>query len=204
MIKFSKIALATLLIVCASTAAQAEKTKPITLTAKAFGGITAKTTYDLTAIQALFPADEVREAKGMTEGMEYPMLEIVRDHKVVAALLPTADGQQPEKVMCVATNSKEVRQKFGVKIGDSYRKVYKGQMAPGCMAGMEEMSGQVICPAMNASSIYYVFTGKWDGVDGTVPPVTVMQKHFTLQQIIWLPDARKKQALATYCRVNAS
>lgn len=180
-------------------AAEPDTSSALTLTPTGLHGITKTTPFEIAKIQALFPHTEVQLAKAMTEGMEYKIMVVAKNNEPLFTLLPTAEKKTPEHVLCLATDSSHIINSLGVKVGDSYQTVYQGKKAPNCIPGIEEMSGQAICSAKGADNIYYVFYGKWDGVDGTVPPADIINQ-WKVKDIIWLADPSKKDLLAQYCR----
>jgi hypothetical protein len=182
--------------------AYAEDTGMPVLNEAGLQGINANTEFDVAAIQALFPRDHVQLSKSMSEGQEFKVMVIAKDSQPYITILPTADGKKPERVLCLAFNSNKAINSLGVAVGDTYQSVYRNQKKSDCVAGMEESSGEAICAAPNGKSIYYIFHGKWDGVDGVIPPQHVLNK-WTVKEIIWLADITKKDILAQFCRSDS-
>jgi hypothetical protein len=59
-------------------------------------------------------------------------------------------------------------------------------IAPGCVAGEEEMSGRVICPHPGSAYVSYVLQGRSESPDGQLPALATLGK-FTVKEIVWRP-----------------
>jgi Protein of unknown function (DUF1131) len=55
-----------------------------------------------------------------------------------------------------------------------------------CAPGVEEQSGEVICPAAATGHVSLVFDGAWDGPDGELPPPEEL-RAWTVERVIWRP-----------------
>ncbi len=146
------------------------------------GPITAGTPFSAAGLRSLFPAATVTEATGSTEGEPYPVLQVAEDHTPFLELR-SADGVRIDTVEIMA----------GARIGNldvghgaAFAEVFGNGPSPDCVPGIEEQSGQVICPAPSSSHVSLVFTGVWDGPDGELPPPAVL-RDWTVERVIWRP-----------------
>ena len=53
-----------------------------------------------------------------------------------------------------------------------------------CVAGMEAMSGMVLCRDASIAHIGLNFAGEWAGPDGELPPAEVLST-FTVTELTW-------------------
>lgn len=195
-----KLMIALSCCILSSSFAYADNAPP-TLDDSGVHGITQETVFDVKGIQVLFPKDKVEMTKFISEGQEFPVILISRGNQPLMTLLPTATEKKPEHVLCLAFDSNRVTNTLGVIVGDTFQSIYRNETKLNCIPGMEESSGEVVCKAPNANNIYYLFHGKWDGVDGVVPPRAILNK-WAVKQIIWIADVAKKDILAQFCRAE--
>ncbi len=169
------------------------------LTNKGLGNITVNSPYDINKVQQLFASFQVRKADFATEGMKIDTILVASPQEPLLAIFPTEE--KSKKIFCLAYRTNFIRNDQGVQIGDRYRVIFPAGKPVKCLPGREEMSGQVICQAPKAAHLFYVFSGKWDGVDGVVPPVAVIE-NWKVQQVIWLANLAAMEEITQFCRVN--
>lgn len=159
----------------------------ISLSDSGIGQISIETPFDIKAIKKLLPKLIVEESEGATEGESYPIIKI-SDKK--GLLLIVNPGYDQSKIYSIVVKSNRVENELGPAIGDTFIKVYGKDISKiTCSPGMEEMSGTVSCPDPNPKSqnIEYVFAGSWNGPDGAVPPVEVLN-NWQISMIVWSPQ----------------
>jgi hypothetical protein len=146
------------------------------------GPITARTPFGAAELRSLFAGAVVTEATDASEGELYPMLRIADGDRTLLEIR-SADGKAiySVEIMPGATVGN-----LGVRHGETYAQVFGAGPRPACTPGLEEQSGQVICPAPATSHVSLMFDGSWDGPDGELPPPEELQ-GWTVQRIVWRP-----------------
>lgn len=148
------------------------------------GPINSKTPFNIRDIGLVFPDYSIVEQLTFQEGESYPIISISKGAKTLMTLNPTMDLKSIYSVIIednLITNS--LNHRLGTIFGDIYT---KNQDDLKCQAGVEEMSGKVLCIPPNSSNLLYLFMGKWDGPDAEVPPSNILS-GWTLESIIWKP-----------------
>jgi Protein of unknown function (DUF1131) len=146
------------------------------------GPITARTPFSAAELRFLFAGAVVTEATGATEGEAYPMLRVADGHRTLLELT-SADGSAIYSVEIMPGAAVD---NLGVRHGDTYAQVFGAEPRPTCVPGVEEQSGEVICPAPATSHVSLVFDGTWDGPDGELPPPETL-RGWTVERVIWRP-----------------
>lgn len=161
----------------------AEKSSPesIAISETGVGPINQNTPFELKAVQNLLPRFNVTSGVDYTEGEEFPILK-VSDRQ---GLLLTINPGDEKSIFSVVAKSNRVKNELGVRIGDSYAKVYGNQLGS-CSPGTEEFSATVFCMAPGSKHVIYLFVGKWDGPDGQMPPIDVL-RSWKVKAIFWQP-----------------
>lgn len=177
----------------------ANQTAYITLTKQAVGPITYNTPYELKTIQHLLPNLKIKKELSMTEGESFEVLVAYNQNKPLLTIVPNQQTLENKKLLCISFISNGIKNSLNATIGSRYADIYKDFATPRCIAGLEEMSGSVICRAPNAKNILYVFAGKWPGPDGTIPPLAIL-KEWTIKQITWLASAQYPIESYQLCR----
>lgn len=165
----------------APAAAPVAEAKPLVVTAQGVGGITAATAFTAEAIGAALPGLQVKTATGASEGQSFKLFQAQRGGTTVVTLLGTDGGKVTRAVVADAS----VTGPGNTRVGQVLSNVYGDSGMPKCVAGQEESSGKVLCPAPGASNVMLVFAGAWNGPDGQLPPGDVLAK-WTVQSIVWL------------------
>lgn len=146
------------------------------------GPITARTRFSAAELTSLFPRAVVTEATGATEGETFPMLRIADGDRVLFEVW-SADGTGIHSVEIMADAAVS---NLGVRHGETYAEVFGVGASPSCAPGVEEQSGQAVCPAPCSDHVSLVFAGMWDGPDGELPPPEVL-REWTVERMVWRP-----------------
>jgi hypothetical protein len=155
----------------------------LSISDKGLGPISSDTRFDQKEVQRLLPGLTVKRKVGMTEGEEFPTLVILNQKSALATINPSEDGNS---IFSIRVANPRVINSLGPKIGMKYGGIYGDLVHKSCEAGMEEMSGAVICLDPKSKHIHYVFKGRHDGPDGELPNISAL-KNFTLREIVWKP-----------------
>jgi Protein of unknown function (DUF1131) len=146
------------------------------------GPITARTPFSAAELRSLFAGAVVTEATDASEGELYPMLRIADGDRTLLEIR-SADGKAIYSVEIMPGARVD---NLGVRHGETYAQVFGAGPHAACEPGVEEQSGQIICPAPATSHVSLVFDGSWDGPDGELPPPEELQ-GWTVQRIVWRP-----------------
>ena len=103
----------------------------------------------------------------LVEGETYPVFLVKQGGETLLIINPDINRK---RILSVIVESPKVSPYLGYTVGMQYKHIQKDIVASRCLPGMEELSGTVICPAKSASAINYIFTGRWSGPDGELPP----------------------------------
>ncbi|WP_051252430.1 DUF1131 family protein [Ferrimonas kyonanensis] len=134
-----------------------------------------------TQVQRRFPESQVFE--------EWPLSEAGRHRQ-----LRVVNLQQQELIFhfddkglySLENRQSQIASYLDHRIGDGFEWVYPDGTEL-CVAGMEALSGRVICPAPGSGHIRYLFDYDWPGPDGELPPKFVL-KGATLAAMFWFND----------------
>lgn len=157
--------------------------QPLTLSATGIGGLDAATAFDADAVTEALAGYTVQQEVTSTEGMDYPILTVHDGETHLLTIHPDGDATG---IYSVLVESPQVENSLGPRIGASYGSIYPDAGMASCEAGMEEMSGRVLCQAPGAANITYVFSGAWNGPDGEVPPEADL-RNWALTLVAWHP-----------------
>jgi Protein of unknown function (DUF1131) len=146
------------------------------------GPITARTPFGAAELRSLFAGAVVTEATDASEGEPYPMLRVADGNRTLLEIR-SADGNA---IYSVEIMPGAPIDNLGVRHGETYAQVFGAGPRPVCAPGLEEQSGQVICPAPATDHLSLVFDGAWDGPDGELPPPEEL-RTWTVERVIWRP-----------------
>jgi hypothetical protein len=146
------------------------------------GPITARTPFSAAELRSLFAGAVVTEATGASEGEPYPMLRIADGQRTLLEVR-SADGNAIHSVEIMPGAAVD---NLGARHGETYAQVFAAGPRPACAPGVEEQSGQVICPAPGTNHVSLVFDGAWEGPDGELPPPEEL-RAWTVEHVIWRP-----------------
>lgn len=153
----------------------------INITANSIGKITAKTPFNIQAISEVFPGYDIKQKMHTTEAEMYPVIIVSNNDETLLTINSTTNQ---EHIYSVIVESSKISPYKGYSIGMSYQQVQKDIIPNQCSPGQEELSGTVLCPAVSASTISYIFTGHWQGPDGELPPQPILNS-WRLSKIVW-------------------
>ncbi len=162
---------------------QAEEDKTIVLSANGVGPINASTSFNMHQMTLAFSDYNVVEELNYQSGSPYPIIRISEGIKTIMTIIP--DGSQ-KNIFSIIVEDNLIINSLGHRLGTSYSEVYTYGQNEECQAGVDDMSGKVICYAPKSPNILYVFNGSSVGEVGVVPAVDVLQ-DWGLESIIWRP-----------------
>ncbi|WP_158278835.1 DUF1131 family protein [Leucothrix arctica] len=165
-------------------AATTQTTTGFSVSDLGLGTITTATPFNIHDVTLAFPNYSVVEELNFQEGKQYPIISVSKGAKTLFTINPTLDLKSIYSVV-VEDNliNNSLNHRLGTLFSDIYadeNKVFK------CQAGVEEMSGKVLCLAPKASKLLYQFAGTWSGPDAQLPPTEVLSR-WALETIIWKP-----------------
>jgi hypothetical protein len=155
----------------------------ILLSAKNIGPINAQTPFNIHHFTISFQGFNVSQQTSFQEGEAYPVIRIAQGAKNLMTVNPTADQTG---IYSVVIEDNLVRNQLGHRLSTQFSHIYTDDNVEKCLAGREELSGKTICYAPNARNVLYIFSGRWNGPDGEIPPQDVLST-WTLDSIIWKP-----------------
>ncbi len=147
------------------------------------GPITAETPFNIHHFTLAFDGLNVSQQTTFQEGEAYPVIRIAKGAKTLMTVNPNADQTG---VYSVLIEDNLIKNQLGHRLGSQFSDIYSNGKVEKCLAGQEELSGKTICYAPNTRNILYIFSGRWNGPDGEVPPNKILSK-WTLDSIIWKP-----------------
>lgn len=155
-------------------------------------GITAATPFDPVYLNASFPSLRWESENRRTEhGVEQVLHAGDRGERWFSL---ASDGRG--RIASIDVNSATVKNWLGPQVGDPFGPLRKNDQLGNCSPGQEELSGKVICGASESPLITYVFSGRWNGPDGQMPPSATLD-HWALTRISWRPDRFAHSLLPT-------
>ncbi|WP_082176469.1 DUF1131 family protein [Pseudaestuariivita atlantica] len=153
------------------------------LSVHGLGGITADTRFDAAALSDAMPGVSFTSERQMTEDGTHEFF-IARSK---GARLFTVSGDGRGRVGAISTGSPRVANWLGPVVGDRYDRLDQNRQLGTCSPGAEAFSGKMLCAASESGQIIYVFSGRWSGPDGELPPRSV-RAGWTVSQLIWRPE----------------
>lgn len=153
-----------------------------TVTKKAVGPISAAMPFDLEALKIRMPDCEVRDGRDASEGEISDVITVHTGEIHLLTLWPDGLGG----IFSVFVESPTVRNKLGPKPGRSFAEIKRRFGIGECDPGLEDFAGTVICADKKAGNVVYIFTGRWNGPDGALPPRSVLRK-WRLNRVVWTP-----------------
>ena len=157
----------------------------IFLSTDGVGEINASTPFNIHHITQAFKGLNVAQQTSFQEGEAYPVIRVAKGAKTLLTINPTADQKL---IYSVVIEDNLIRNHLGHRLSTKFSSVYNEGHAEKCLTGQEELSGKTICYAPKTRNILYIFTGRWDGPDGKIPPEDVLST-WTLDSIIWKPQS---------------
>ena len=158
-------------------------TNRLLVSAKGVGPIVPSTPFNIHKITQAFPNYNVVEQLNFQEGESYPVILVSKGAKRLLTINPTLDLKS---IYSVIVEDNLIDNALTHRLGTMFTDIYDGMTAYNCQAGIEEMSGKVLCMPPKSNNMLYLFVGKWDGPDDKLPPSTVLYS-WALEAIIWKP-----------------
>jgi len=178
-IALSIASLSLLIVLTGPNRAEEQGKTSVVITASGVGPLNAGTPFKISAIAKLFPGLKVAAGVDMTEGMEFPTIEVIDSRGVLLEIVPVPNQSVIYSVM---TKRKEVLHRGRGQIGSSYPEIFGAKLSKACSPGSEEMSDKLICQAPESDSIHLVF----GGLDSTSPSPAEL-KNMRIMEIYWTP-----------------
>ena len=156
----------------------------ITVSNQGVGPINHSTRFNIHDITVAFPNYSVVEQLNFQEGESYPIISVSKGTKTLMTLNPTMDLKS---IYSVVVEDNVIGNSLNHRLGTLFSDIFTDSSNNfNCQAGVEEMSGKVLCMPPKSGNILYLFNGKWSGPDGKIPPATVLH-GWELESIIWKP-----------------
>lgn len=159
----------------------------ITLSAAGVGPINAQTPFNIHQITLAFQDSDyhVEQRQTRTEGDDYPVIRVSKGTDTLLLINPTLDQKT---IFSVLIKDKRVGNTLGHALGAEFGSVYEYGHVEQCMAGVEDLSGKVLCYAPKSANVLYMFSDNKvnDFPDGKLPPVDALD-GWKLDAIIWKP-----------------
>ena len=155
----------------------------INLSSNKIGPITAKTPFNIHHITQAFHGLNISQQTSFQKGEAYPVIRVAKGAKTLMTINPTSDQKG---IYSIVIEDNLIHNQLGHRLSTQFSDIYSFGNVEKCLAGKEELSGKTICYAPNARNILYIFTGRWNGPNGEIPPEDVLST-WTLDAIIWKP-----------------
>lgn len=139
--------------------------------------------FDLASLRAIQPEFQWEKSELQTESGPQTTMVASRDRTSVMDVLGDGNG----RVTQIEIVDPDIESWLGPKVGDLYQPLRHNLQLADCEAGTEHRSGDVLCKAAETARITYVFSGRWNGPDGQLPPETLLD-HWPMSEMIWLAD----------------
>lgn len=163
--------------------AEVEEDKTIVLSANGVGPINATTSFNMHQMTLAFSEYNVVEELNYHSGTPYPIIRISDGIKTMMIIIP--DSAQ-KNIFSIIVEDNLITNSLGPNLGTNYSEIYPYGQNEECQAGVDDMSGKVICYAPAIPNILYVFNGSSAGEQGIVPAADILQ-GWGLESIIWRP-----------------
>ena len=147
------------------------------------GPLKAKTEYNVRHIATLFPGRRVVTATHMSEGLEYPTIEVRDGRTVLLQIVPYFD----QGIGSVIVKSNKVRVRSGGRLGFRYSQIFGNKVSDElCRFGSEEYSNNLICSVGVNSHISFVFERVKSDPNRDLPSIDQI-KSARVIEIWWFP-----------------
>ena len=165
------------------TTLEAQVRAPIVVSEAGVGPLNGKTESSVRHIAALFPGLKVVAGKDMSEGIEYPTVEVRDGSTVLLQILPE-DNNNGIRVIMI--RSSKVQHRGAGHVGSRYLEIFGNKVSDQCEFGAEEYSDNVICPASFKSHTYFIFEPVGSGTNGELPSIDRI-KNARVIEMSWSP-----------------
>jgi hypothetical protein len=156
---------------------------PILVSENGVGPLNGKTESSVRHIAALFPRLKVVAATDMSEGMEFPTVEVRDGRTVLLEILPEKDNRG---IRGILIKSNKVKLRTGGQVGSRYSEIFGNKLSNQCEFGAEEYSDNVICDASVKSHISFIFEQVDREPNGELPSIDQI-KSARVIEISWNP-----------------
>ncbi|QFT78520.1 DUF1131 family protein [Erythrobacter sp. THAF29] len=147
------------------------------------GEIDASTPFDTQTLRTIERSIDWRPIRRTTEsGYQEVIIGTRRGRKLVTLI---SDGRG--RIAAIEIHNSQISNWLGPRVGEAHRPLQQNLQLGSCRAGQETHSGSVICTAAETDRITYVFSGRWNGPDGRMPPDNALD-GWTISHIIWKPE----------------
>jgi len=182
------VALSTFLSACSNdddkkTTVVTDTIPEIVLSADGVGPLNASTSFNMHQMTVAFSDYSVEEVINFQQSAPYPVVRISKNGNSLITVNPDPSRQN---IYSIIIEDNKVKNSLGHHLGSVYNDVYTYGQTEKCQAGIQDMSGKVLCYAPKTPNILYVFNGKWNGADGKIPPAEILQ-DWILESIVWRP-----------------
>ncbi len=155
----------------------------LSLGEEGLGGITAATPFDIpTLSETVTSVVWTRDVREIEDGTR-TVIEAMLAGETGFTLF--GDGLGP--IAGIEIASPQISNRLGPRVGDSYQSTLRNGQLGSCWSGMEAQSGSVICKAAQTERVRYLFSGRWNGPDGQIPPTSILS-GWTIEKITWRPN----------------
>ncbi|MHA6287082.1 DUF1131 family protein [Maricaulis sp. CAU 1757] len=149
---------------------------------EALGPIQADTPFDRATLAQLLPEYTVSLGVMEIEGMRTPVIE-AREINGFATLAFFDDGAG-EEIGSVRIRSRGVVAN-AARLGDTLAEA--DLPLDNCFAGLEAISGQIVCPDPEEPSLIYWVNGDFDGLPTDMPDAETLGTG-EIHEIVWIPE----------------
>lgn len=121
-----------------------------------------------------------RQGMEMQNGDIMVILQGLEENKVQVAFY----GKENGTVDKIEISDPKVETTWGTAMGTPFKDIYKKAFGACSKGPVINEQKTILCQSEHAKSVSYVFSGKWDGPDGLMPPDTALT-DWKVIQIIW-------------------
>ena len=161
------------------------------LSAAGVGPINAQTPFNIHQLTIAFQNHDyhVEQRQTRTGSGDYPVIRISKDADTLLLINPTLDQKS---IFSVLVKDKRIGNTLGHALGSEFGSIYEYGHVEQCTAGVEAMSGAVLCYAPKSDNVLYMFSDENTNnfPDNKLPPVDALDS-WKLTAIIWKPTAKK-------------
>ena len=151
-------------------------------------GTIAASAFDLPSLRANHREFQWEQAERMSESGLQPTMVAHRGSAPVMTVVGNGYG----RISHIEVVDPQFGNWLGPRISDPYQALRHHLQLGACEAGTEQHSGRVLCEAAETSRVTYVFSGRWNGPDGQLPPEPVLE-NWTMSEMIWNAQSETPQ-----------
>ncbi|OAT35144.1 RpoE-regulated lipoprotein [Proteus myxofaciens] len=155
--------------------------EPLAISADGLGNINSSTKISEDDIKnELGSHYHYRQGMEMQNGDVVVTVQALEDNKVQVAFY----GKEKGNVEKIAVSDVNATTSWGTKVGMPFKDIYKKAFGACTKGPKAEDKKTILCQSQQAKSVSYVFSGRWDGPDGLMPPDEALS-NWSLTQIVW-------------------